>query len=116
METIDDPKEERRQYYRLAYPLEAAPGLMVAGHKYPVMDISERGIRFKSDFTRFFDTGEIVRATLLFPEGESMEVTGFVLRLRKDEVVILLIKWIPYQKIQAEQISLRQRFGFAAIK
>ncbi len=44
------PAVERRQYYRLLYPPELAPEVVILGISFRVMDISEKGVRFRKDF------------------------------------------------------------------
>jgi hypothetical protein len=101
--------EDRRQHYRLFYPREFAPGLIINGRLFIVLDICERAVRFRRDASRYYESGQRISATLLFNDGTKFDVTGWVGRVRDNDVVVLLTKHIPYQKIMAEQVSLGKR-------
>jgi hypothetical protein len=41
------PGDSAREFYRIAYPAKARPRLHVSGFDFEVLDLSERGIRFR---------------------------------------------------------------------
>lgn len=97
------PAVERRQYYRLLYPPELAPEVVILGITFPVMDISEKGIRFRKNFTTRLDTGQSVRGTVIFQDLSKFEFSGYVLRVVNREAVVIFLKTLPYQRIMSEQ-------------
>jgi len=108
MTTPEKPAAERRQYYRLIYPPELAPEVVILGITFRVTDISEKGIRFRKDFYTRLDTGQSVRGVLIFQDLSKYEFQGYVLRVVNREAVVVLIKSLPYQKIMSEQLFLQR--------
>jgi hypothetical protein len=102
------PANERRQYYRLMYPAELAPEIVILGTTFRVLDISEKGIRFRKDFTTRLDTGQSVRGTIIFQDLSKVEFQGYILRVVNREAVVILLKNLPYQKIMSEQVFLQR--------
>jgi len=108
MTTPQKPATERRQYYRLSYPQELAPEVVILGITFRVMDISEKGIRFRKDFHIRLDTGQSVRGVLIFQDLSKHEFQGYVLRVVNREAVVIFIKTLPYQRIMSEQLYLQR--------
>jgi hypothetical protein len=102
------PAVERRQYYRLVYPPESAPEVFIMGTTFRVMDISEKGIRFRKDFSTRLDTGQGVQGVVVFKDLSKFEFKGYVLRVVNREAVVVFIKNLPYQKIMAEQLYIQR--------
>lgn len=100
--------DDRRQHFRLIYPGEFAPGIIINGRLFIVQDICERAIRFRRDASRHYESGQRISATLLFNDGTKFEVNGWVGRVYSNDVVVMLTKHIPYQKILAEQVNLQK--------
>ncbi|HEX7555552.1 MAG TPA: PilZ domain-containing protein [Leptolinea sp.] len=102
------PVIERRQYYRLIYPPEIAPEVVILGTSFRVLDISEKGMRFRKDFSTRLDTGQSVQGVVTFPDSSKYEFKGYVLRVVNREAVVIFLKNLPYQKIMAEQLYLQR--------
>jgi hypothetical protein len=100
--------QQRRQHYRVAYPPGLRPELRIAGRTFPVLDLSESGIRFENrEVVRL--PGDLLQGTITFHDGGTEKVLGRVFREQDNYTVILLIvKRIPYSRILAEQKLLRQ--------
>ncbi|MHC1782841.1 MAG: hypothetical protein AB9891_08810 [Anaerolineaceae bacterium] len=105
----DGNDNDRRQHFRLIYPSEFAPGLIINGRLFIVQDICERAIRFRRDASRRYESGQRITATLLFNDGSKFEVIGWVGRIYSYDVVVMLTKYIPYQKIIAEQVNIGKK-------
>lgn len=104
------PWAHNREYYRVAYPTQARPRLMVQGHTFDVVDISERGIRFKLlDSVPPPGVGNEVRGTVRFRRGDTVDVRGTVLRLDGREVAMHLDDGIPLRVVMEEQRFLLDR-------
>ena len=50
------------------YPPELAPEVVILGTTFRVMDISEKGIRFRKDFSTRLDTGQSVKGVVIFQD------------------------------------------------
>ena len=101
--------EDRRENFRLTYPQDYAPIILLGGKVFNVKDISEKGLRFEKDWLGKFLPNQFVRATLVFPGGDRLELSGIIVRIKEFDVALLLVKRIPYQKILNEQMIMRQR-------
>ncbi|MEI8131527.1 MAG: PilZ domain-containing protein [Leptolinea sp.] len=108
MTTPQRPAKERRQYYRLLYPPELAPEVAIMGSTFRVLDISEKGLRFRKDFNSRLDTGQSIRGVLIFVDLSKIEFQGYILRVVNREAVVIFLKNLPYQKIMAEQLFLQR--------
>jgi len=102
------PAVERRQYYRLTYPPEYAPEAVILGITFRVMDISEKGIRFRKDFSTRLDTGQSVSGVVIFQDLSKFEFKGYVLRVVNREAVVIFLKNLSYQKIMSEQLYIQR--------
>jgi len=102
------PANERRQYYRLIYPPEFAPELLILGYSFKVLDLSEKGVRFRKEFSTRIDTGMMVQGIVLFHDSTQFEFKGYILRVVNREAVVIFIKNLPYQKIMSEQVFLQR--------
>jgi len=111
------PTENRRGYYRIHFPPEARPRLLLdaPGTVHAVCEVlecSERGLRFVPPARWLLPVGAIVSGTLSFARGEEARVGGSVTRVGGDEVALILNRQaIPLGAILAEQVWLRANFG-----
>ena len=101
--------KQRREYFRLNYPIAARPSLLTREETYEVIDVSEYGVRFKIPGNSPFLVGEDVRADIRFPDEEVYACNGQINRHTDSEAVILLGTPIPLQKIRSEHIVLINR-------
>ena len=65
-----------------------------------VIDLCEQGVRFINKYARIRD--DMIRATIKFRDGETVEVVGKVHRVDRDQVVLLLIIGVPDKAIHKE--------------
>jgi hypothetical protein len=108
MTTPKNSENERRQYFRLLYPSELAPEIVISGTTFRVLDLSEKGIRFRKDFNIRLDTGQSVKGIVVFQDLSKFEFQGYVLRVVNREAVVIFLKTLPYQRIMAEQLFLQR--------
>jgi len=103
----------RRALYRIAYPLNERPTLVVGRFVYDVVDCSERGLCYSVKDRRLPALGTPLGGTVNFHGGLDVEVEGEVLRIRAGLVVLALeAPGIPFAAIMSEQRYLRGK-GFS---
>jgi hypothetical protein len=107
MTTID-----RRQHFRIVYPLRARPTLVVSNREFQVTDVSETGLRFWAIDAHLFVAGDEVDGTLRLPLKRGVfHIHGHVVRHeRSGAVAIVLDRYceLPFSLMLSEQRSLIQ--------
>ena len=98
--------QQRREYFRINYPITERPSLITRDRTFEVIDVSEYGVRFKIPADSPFLVGEEIRADIRFPDDEIYICNGQINRHTDRDAVILLGTPIPLQKIRSEQTSL----------
>jgi len=102
--------DNRREYYRINYPLDEQPLLFVGTARYRVRDCSERGLSFMSKGTEGFAPGAELAGTMEFATGERAEVAGHVVRVFDDVVAVELSRrHLSFGIILAEQRRLHSQ-------
>jgi hypothetical protein len=113
MKERDYAGSERREFFRILYPIHARPRLIIQDASYDVLDVCERGIRFLHPTADALKSHVVVSATVTFRDGETLHVEGKILRLQGNNVVLHLQTYIPTARIMKEQRYLISRFiGF----
>jgi hypothetical protein len=100
--------DERRQNYRITYPPDFQPRIVIKEHEFDILDLSETGLRFsiKSNVRL---PGDLFRAQVKLHNGTAVEIMGRIIRVTgEDAAMFLVVKKIPYQIILSEQAFLRQ--------
>lgn len=102
----------QRDHFRLNYPKPDRPQVLIAGHKYEVIDLSERGLKFLRSKTFQLTTDAAINATIYFHDGKSCAVRGKVLRVTEntEECVLILSDGVPLPKMMEEQRYLLQKY------
>lgn len=101
---------EQRRFFRLRYPGDSNARIVINAQSYNLTEISEEGIRFGCDSSRF-TIGEDVAGQIIIHTGYLGEVSGVVLRYDESaqEIIVRLIqKRIPQQIVFEEQRLLLQ--------
>jgi PilZ domain-containing protein len=98
-----------REFYRIPYPTIARPWLVVQSYEFEVMDVSERGLRFKVGSVVPPAPGEGVAGTVRFRRGEEVQVSGVILRIEDGEAAVQLEQGIPLRVVLDEQRFLLER-------
>lgn len=101
-----------REYYRVAYPTSLRPRLEVLDHQFDVVDVSERGLRFRLGKAAAPEPGNEVQGTLQFRRGDTVPIRGVVVRIDDGEVATRLDEGIPLRVIMAEQRFLLDRHRY----
>ena len=101
----------RRQLCRVYYPVTCSPKFVPAviflSNIYRVLDISENGIRFINPYYHLIpiDTFSFI---LKFPDDDSLNLKGRVVRRTDRQVALRFENGIPYSRIMSEQLRLRR--------
>jgi hypothetical protein len=98
---------QRRQYFRVSYPDKFCPVVIILGHAFTVIDISEKGLRFTNPL-KLHIPEDLFIANVQLHGGVEVAVTGRVVRKNRNQIALVLVRGIPYQKIIAEQAFLRK--------
>ncbi len=100
----------RREHYRVEYPISSRPKLIIEGIQYEVMDVSEKGIRFLSESSNEFQVESEVKGKIVFHDNEVQEVEGTILRVAEKQTIIYLSVNISFFIIVQEQRYIRDNF------
>lgn len=102
--------EKQRQYYRLIYPASYRPSLMLDIFEYEIEDVSEYGLKVKTDNDPVFMVNDDVLATIAFPDGKEYELSGQVVRVEQGFAGIELDSPLPTSLIKSEALYVTQNF------
>jgi hypothetical protein len=98
-----------REHYRIQYPAAARPRIVIDGRAYEVIDISERGVRFRVGDDTKMDVGDEILGQVRFKRSDPVIVTGSVLRIAGREVAAKLATGVPLKTMIEEQRFLREQ-------
>ena len=100
--------DERRQSYRIRYPEDRKPKIVIKDVEYEILDLSETGLRFKlKDDLKL--PGDLFHAQVKLHDGKDVDILGRIIRITgEDAAMFLVVKKIPYQIILSEQAFLRR--------
>ena len=99
----------RREYFRLPYPITSGATLVVDGANYKVRELSERGLRVVAGFGRF-PVDAPVEGTLILTMGVRCPISGSVLRVEDDSVVLKLERGPSTRDVIREQLYVAKAF------
>jgi hypothetical protein len=101
---------QRRNYFRIKFPITQRPCLVVNAAEFEVVELAEAGARIVvGDAQVSESTGEF-DATIQFPDGASARVTARVHRREGSEAVLRFSANLPYSIIAAQQQRLLKLF------
>ena len=66
--------EQRREYFRVQYPVLARPVLTAKSYQFEVIDVSEYGVRFRRNDVYAFEPGMQLVVWIRFSDGSEGEV------------------------------------------
>lgn len=102
--------ENKREFYRVRYPVSERPVLRLEGRTYEVIDISEKGIKFFCKQPWVFKVELEVQFTVNFRGDEQLELEGKVLRIDGSVIIISLSEGVPLARIVQEQRYIRAKY------
>ena len=102
--------ESKRKFFRIFYPNNDCPRLLLSGMSFNVIDVSEEGVRFIVKSVTGFTVGQSASGSVTFADGESFLIHGSVARVTDSDVSLNLKRAIPLRKIMAEQRRLIEKY------
>jgi hypothetical protein len=81
---------ERRSFARLVYPPNKRPTLKIRDNELEIINISEEGLKFLNFMQRKF--GEKVSGTVIFSNGNSIDVIGKIIWEHGNEFGMLVVR------------------------
>jgi hypothetical protein len=107
MDTKPLSGRERRAYFRVVYPADQRPIIVIRNMQFVIIDICEIGIRFYNpDHLKL--PGDIFQAVVTLHDEEPINIVGRIIRISDQEAAMMMtIRGIPYRKIITEQAYLR---------
>ncbi len=106
----ESPHVQKREFYRLWYPVAERPRLQIGDHKFDVSEVSEAGARIVISAPVGLNDSESFTGTITFRSGETDNVAGTILRSSESEIVANLTAGISLKRMMAEQIRVRQKY------
>jgi hypothetical protein len=106
---------QRRDNFRIVYPLAERPQVVVLGKSYAVCDLSVAGLRIfeAKDLELKVAALDGIEMELQLCCGKVAKIRGKFLRSIGDDVVLILTQYVPATYINLEQIYLKSRYpGF----
>lgn len=108
MENNTPSGSERRSLFRVVFPVEHRPTITIRAMQFPIIDISETGVRFHNPNGAKLP-GDIFQATVVLHDNDPFNIVGRIIRIKDVEAAMMMtIRGIPFRKIIAEQVYLRQ--------
>lgn len=103
--------EQKREYYRVEYPMNDRPALLSRDDEFEIIDISEGGLKFKKDSNTDFSVGDVLGGTIKFSDNYFFKCMGKVVRIDDDNVAINHTHHLPLERIRAEHLLLIQKYN-----
>ena len=107
---------EKRDCFRIIYPIVERPGVYFGKKRFEVIDISQGGIKYAIEdaiFAEEWPKGLTVEAEVKLLCGVSQKITGKVLRVSGVHVILLLEPKIPLKIMLDEQRKLINKYGIS---
>lgn len=103
-------KPQKRQHFRVVYPLAEPAKVQLLFGTYPVVDLSASGICIRpgKDFERLAARKKEVTMILHLPSEVRLELKARLYRLAKGNLVYIFSTEIPLSIMIAEEIRLRK--------
>ncbi|MCB1623654.1 MAG: PilZ domain-containing protein [Pseudomonadales bacterium] len=101
---------QKREHFRLRYPLLARPRLKMSEATAIVTELSERGMRLSTVKLPALDAQSPVAGNLKLACGTLCDIRGNVIRVDGDELIVSLTEGPSYGDMVAEQRCIAQRF------
>lgn len=103
---------EKRKHTRIVYEPSMRPSFKVKNHELEIVDISEGGIRIKSQPDMFAFYNPWVQGTIEFLHGESINIEGEISWIIGDEIRLKFMRLIPSITIEKERGRILRSEGY----
>lgn len=101
----------KREYYRLDFPPKERPALLVGSLSMPVIEVSERGLRYEPAPGHAPAIGERLEGIVRLRRAGEVEISGTVSRTQGSTLVLILDgAGLPYAAILEEQRYLMRQY------
>ncbi len=101
---------QKREHFRLRYPLLARPRLRMADLTGSITELSERGMRLSLAKLTALTADTPVVGSLKMACGTLCDIRGTVIRVDGDEIIVSLSEGPSYKDMITEQRHIAQRF------
>ena len=102
--------EQKREYYRVEYPLNDRPALLSKEGEFEIIDISEGGVKFKAENYRHFSVGDMLGLSIKFSDNYTFNCMGKIVRIDNENVAVNNMHHIPLERIRSEHLQLIQKY------
>lgn len=102
---------ENRRFFRIKYPVDFRPELIIDGHIYKLVDVSVSGMRFIGTNVKNLEVGNLIVATIGFQTGARVTVRGNIVRIIDDYVMVNFENHIPKKVLKDEADRLIDSYG-----
>lgn len=101
---------QKREHFRLRYPLLVRPRLRMASATATVTELSERGMRLSVAKLVELTADVLVAGNMNLASGGQCDVRGKVIRVDGDEIIVSLSEGPSYKDMITEQRHIAQKF------
>ena len=102
--------EQKREYYRVEYPLNDRPALLSMDDEFEVVDISEGGLKFKVEASEHFSVGDELGGKIKFSDNYTFDCKGKIIRIDDDNVAINYAHHLPLERVRLEHLLLIKKY------
>ena len=102
---------DHRRHFRIKYPPEDRPTLEVDSLSFPVVDLSESGLKFVTSLKFKPALRQEIKGILNFIDYSQQAIDGKVVRLIGDFVMLNFRQPIPLNRLRLEADRLIARYG-----
>ncbi|MEY4630799.1 MAG: hypothetical protein RIQ81_919 [Pseudomonadota bacterium] len=110
-----DNAEQKRQHFRLEFPVKERPRLKLERYELEVLDVSEGGCSVQCDgnaYAKLSRPGTAISGVLTFASGEKVDVAGKVLRVIDGQRIALAFsQGVPLPVMMAEHRRILKQYG-----
>ena len=102
---------EKRKHFRIKYPVDVRPFLVLMGKRFQVIDISESGLKFKSLDGAGLKVGSALEGEIDFAQRQKYQFKGTIVRAVGDLLMVQFDQHCPQDVLKKEADYLIERFG-----
>ena len=98
-----------REFYRIRYPDSYRPKIRIQDEDCDneTVELSEQGVRFRYQGPGQLSEGMEIEMNITFYDGDSFQLKGELLRVRKEDVIMRFSERIPIYRLMNEQLYLK---------
>lgn len=100
-----------RRHFRILYPDDLRPELIINGNAHQLMDISVSGLRFECTSQMFEKEKESLVMTVGFKSGDRPTLKGSIVKIAPPHYMIQFHQQLPMSTLKKEADILLQKHG-----